>query len=455
MSAVSMACFCVLAQSLQRLWIFCLALIPLGVVMGISNWGYLMLFALVLCVLVQIPLFVAYLVHRRLTTRHPELCSVTLAFPSITTALWILSSLLLPIGSQGSPAYNMAGQNIMLIQCCALFGRSCVTFLLCWLGASAAHCWVNKSSTGLKAAIACCLVVTLCGGLRFYAPTFLVAFQPPETWGDDRSSNPSYYGVSCLDLWGSDMEAGTQERLDAGDTIIIHAERRTDSWDDPVSRYQSLLQQHYAKKQVEALVVLSMVEDDRSWYHLVTRKGSVMSYAKNYPVPFVEGDIGAGLAKPKVAHVQLSSPISVTGSICFDTDFPYFTRSLSSADLLLETSATWSNIGRQHLRSHQFAAVENGQTLVKCTANGFTGAISPHGSILYQAPQTTGVVSFMLPLYPKLGVFPMLYLGFDVIVGLAALLWVLLAMSPQLSTRCLGRCHLPNSWQNEAVRASA
>lgn len=201
-----------------------------------------------------------------------------------------------------------------------------------------------------------------------------------------------------------DMEAATQERLDAGDTIIIHAERRTDSWDNPVSRYQSLLQQHYAKKQIEALVVLSMVEDDRSWYHLVTRQGSVMSYAKNHPVPLVEGDIGAGVAKPKVAHVQLSSPISVTGSICFDTDFPYFTRSLSSADLLLETSAIWSNIGRQ-LRSHQFAAVENGQTLVKCTANGFTGAISPHGSSLYQAPQTTGVVSFMLPLYPKLGVF--------------------------------------------------
>lgn len=34
-----------------------------------------------------------------------------------------------------------------------------------------------------------------------------------------------------------------------------------------------------------------------------------------------------------------------TGTICFDTDFPFLTRSLSSGDLLLESSATWSNIG--------------------------------------------------------------------------------------------------------------
>ena len=34
-----------------------------------------------------------------------------------------------------------------------------------------------------------------------------------------------------------------------------------------------------------------------------------------------------------------------TGTICFDTDFPFLTRFLSSGDLLLESSATWSNIG--------------------------------------------------------------------------------------------------------------
>ena len=30
--------------------------------------------------------------------------------------------------------------------------------------------------------------------------------------------------------------------------------------------------------------------------------------------------------------------------------------------------------GRQHLHGHQYAALENGQTLVKCTYMGYTGA---------------------------------------------------------------------------------
>eukprot|EP00913_Durusdinium_trenchii_P004385 g4064.t1 len=86
MRTISMACCCLLAECLDRLWVFLLCLLPMGVLMGLTTWGYLQEAALVICVAFQIPLSLAYLAHRRLVTRHPELWSVTLAFPSVHTA---------------------------------------------------------------------------------------------------------------------------------------------------------------------------------------------------------------------------------------------------------------------------------------------------------------------------------------------------------------------------------
>lgn len=55
----------------------------------------------------------------------------------------------------------------------------------------------------------------------------------------------------------------------------------------------------------------------------------------------------------------LATSTSRTGTICFDTDFPYLTRSLSSADLLLESSATWSNIGAWDLEAGEIRQTIN------------------------------------------------------------------------------------------------
>lgn len=443
MRTISMACCCLLAECLDRLWVFLLCLLPMGVLMGLTTWGYLQEAALVICVAFQIPLSLAYLAHRRLVTRHPELWSVTLAFPSVHTALWTLSSLVLPVGSFSSPAYDVAGQWLMLTQCSAWLGRSAVTFVLSWVAASGAHRWASSHGPGFKAALASLFIVCIAGGIRFYVPTISIDRDFVSPGGAVRD----FLHVSCLSSMDN-LYATTAARLAAGDAIVMHSERLTDAetgLDAPVPRYQHLLEQHFNKTQIEAVIVLSFEDDGKSWYHLVTREGSVMSYAKNHPVPFVESDLSPGTSRPTVtAPRALGRPdaeqISLTGTICFDTDFPAVTRFLD-ADLLLETSQTWSNIGRQHLRGHQYAALENGQTLVKCTKNGYTGAIDPYGSIIEQVPQGSGVVSMMVPRFPKLVTFPLLYLIFDSIVGLAACLWLLLACSPQLSCRWLGRCH--------------
>ena len=148
MSTISMLCCCLLAEWLEQLWAFLLCLVPVGIMLGLSTWGYLQVSALAICVALQIPLTIAYLAHRWLTQRHPELWSVTLAFPCINTALWVLSFFFLPIGSIASPAYDLAGQSLLLTQCSAWFGRSGVTFILSWLAAAGAHRCANSKATG-------------------------------------------------------------------------------------------------------------------------------------------------------------------------------------------------------------------------------------------------------------------------------------------------------------------
>jgi len=451
---VVMLCCCFLAERLERLCSFFLCLVLVGLAMGVSCWGYLSFVSPAVTVIIQLVLGLAYVAHRRLTQRHPDVWSTSLAFPCVSTAIWVLAMLFLPIGSVGSPVYSVADCTI-LCQMAALLGRSSVTFLLCWIASSAAHYAATKHLRGLQVSLGVLCLVYILGALRFYASTFFLDMQEgPLPGGPDRQ----FHHVSCLTN-AVDIEANTRERLDAGDTLILHAERATGqafSWTglvlrdsqfdgiDYVERYEKMLKDRFnaTGNTTEAAIVLSLTErDDRSWYHLVTRHGAQMSYAKNHPVPFIESDILAGDAPPTVTSLVLggtnSAPVQTTGTICFDTDFPAVTRRLAEAELLLETSATWANIGRVHLKGHRLTAIENGQTLVKCTLWGQTGAIDPYGSLVYSAPTSEGVTSFSVPRYPKLAVFPELYIVFDAAVGVLAVLWLALAASPSISTKVL------------------
>ncbi|CAE7584461.1 unnamed protein product [Symbiodinium microadriaticum] len=81
----------------------------------------------------------------------------------------------------------------------------------------------------------------------------------------------------------------------------IH-QSKAPSWD-----IQDLLQKHYEKTQIHAVVVLCYRQDGRSWYNLVSKDGSVMSYAKNHPVPVIEAGLKPGfytLYSPADLHMS-------------------------------------------------------------------------------------------------------------------------------------------------------
>eukprot|EP00439_Symbiodinium_sp_Y106_P007896 s5372_g1.t1 len=236
MSTLSMACCCVLAEAVGSLWLFLLSLVGVGIMQGLSTWGYLQADALLICVLLQIPLSIAYLTHRRLVKLHPESAVVTLAFPCINTALWILSFFFLPIGSIASPAYDLAGQALILTQCAAWFGRSGVTFVLSWLAAAGAHRFTHPSAVrGWRAALFTLFSLCLAGGFRYYAPTTFMGMQFEPPGGEPQD----YYRVSCISMM-RDMYGETQKRLEAGDTIVMHSEVSTPAHGgSPVSKYQA------------------------------------------------------------------------------------------------------------------------------------------------------------------------------------------------------------------------
>ena len=56
----------------------------------------------------------------------------------VAEALWVLSFMLLPIGSTGSPAYSMAGQNLMFIQSLGKKSSSCAIWQCAFLGMNVA-----------------------------------------------------------------------------------------------------------------------------------------------------------------------------------------------------------------------------------------------------------------------------------------------------------------------------
>lgn len=448
----------ILAETLSSVCWFMGVSILIGLALGVSCYGYLLSASLIIGVAIQLVLSIAYIAHRVIARRHPNSAIASLAFPCIHTALFVLAMRTLPIGSTGNPAYSLT-ELTGLTQCAALLGRNGVAFLVSWAAAAGSRAVVAglRCPAAKRGLCACLLVWALTaffGGVRLTAPHL---FSGIDSW--DEANIGSDYQVSCLSTYEGDIYEETRGRLAAGDTIIIHSERATDMYLDAnatVARYATLAQQSYSKTGVEAVIVLSFVYEDYSWYHLVNRGGSQMSYAKNHPVPIVESDIQGGNIPPHVVRLPLGGSratgdpgprfISVTGSVCFDTDYPGLTRPLAGADLWLQSSATWYNIGEEHLQGHKYVAIENAVTLIKCTHMGSTGVYDPRGNLLFDVPQTEGKITFTVPQF-TVGMVGLAWVGtaFDIAVCGAALAWLLLCARPALSGRLLGSSDSPSA----------
>lgn len=124
---------------------------------------------------------------------------------------------------------------------------------------------------------------------------------------------------------------------------------------------------------------------------VIDRAGrTLVSYRKTHPANGWEaGIMRAGDGRVPVVDTPDGR---IAGVICFDADFPEFTRQAAqaSADLLIVPVNDWRDIKDLHFRMHAFRAIETGTPVVRAAASGISSAFDPWGRLL-------GMTDFFAP----------------------------------------------------------
>mmetsp|Transcript_32546 Transcript_32546/g.71833 ORF Transcript_32546/g.71833 Transcript_32546/m.71833 type:complete len:682 (+) Transcript_32546:94-2139(+) len=225
--------------------------------------------------------------------------------------------------------------------------------------------------------------------------------------------------VSCLveedaargsEAW-SRLWARTKERLAAGDHLILWAEESVDVRSEEEEQMligEAAQLMGSAPPGSTPLLGLSyqklVAEHGKFTNHfmLLDHKGQVAwNYVKAYPVPVVEGNIGAGPASLPL----YDSPFGrLSGAICFDYDHPMFMlqAAWSQVDMMLQPSWTWGSIGPRHMAGNAIRAIEGGFTIIRCSSEGVSGVVSPRGKITTQTITTASDLAvFYVPREPR------------------------------------------------------
>ena len=82
--------------------------------------------------------------------------------------------------------------------------------------------------------------------------------------------------------------------------------------------------------------------------------------------------------------VMAASGRRIAGAICYDADFPEFSRQAAqnSADLLIVPANDWKTIKDIHFQMHAFRAIETGLPVIRAAASGLSSAVDPWGRVL-------------------------------------------------------------------------
>lgn len=361
-------------------------------------------------------------------------------FPTLLTSVYQLVFTFSPIGGAGNPAMGLSQVN-GLRQVVSISGEISLVFWIGWLASTIARLEIMasplspKSKNGIPGRhLVVFTLLTLAmfvyGSIRERSGRGYYLHDISQ-WPTTRA-NEAPIKVSCLTRSsGRKMIARTNERLAAGDDLILWSEAAIRGSESPDTF-------EWNENNTGAAVVATSYErihGTEKVYNQVQmmQEGSVVAYySKNRPVPIIESHVMGGDRAPHSTKVTFTPRLATCGggrggflsqigvssnyctasgkpprqdldiktamAICFDFDFSYLLRQASDADLVVGPSWYWASMGTNLWEHNIFRAIENGFTLIKCSEYGISGAVDPFGRTIAALPTLNDrVYTFEVP----------------------------------------------------------
>jgi len=335
----------------------------------------------------------------------------TLILPAAWVAVEFLRSRFSPAATWGSIAYTQYGY-LPVMQVTAFVGIWGITFLIAWFAATFDWAWSHGFEwsvvrTPLLTYAAVFGVIVLVGSARLaLAPTDRSSirtatlnrpvdlFIPGEMTriAEDRvSSEERTRLVDKLDRLHDWFLEGSRREARAGARLVVWPEQNLLILKEDEPAFLERAQRLAADERVYLAMGLGTVHPGEPMPFenklvLIDPSGRIIvSYLKSHAVPGWE----AGIMRPGDGRV----PVVTTGDgriatvICFDADFPEFTRQAAqgSADLLIVPVNDWKEVKDIHFQMAAFTAIGNGVSLVRAAASGLSSAFDPWGRVLGMA----------------------------------------------------------------------
>jgi apolipoprotein N-acyltransferase len=328
--------------------------------------------------------------------------TASLVFPLLYVAFEWLVTLFSPLGSIGMLGYTQSG-NLPLLQLTSLTGVTGISFLVAWFGSLSHWIWQQqfhwlKIHRWIAAYAAVILLVLFYGSARlvFSTPgpgaqgsTVRVAGititdrQRMAALDQARVQDPLAYQKMLSEIERFAFETTLRE-AQAGAKIVLWNEVGIYIENDAaplVIRAQTLARQ----AGIYLLVPLYITHPgsaqlDINKLLLINPQGKIVLEHLKYGSAVLE-DIqpGSGIIQ------AVSTPFgSISAVICRDLDFPTTVRQTGriGTQILLAPSFDWYAIDPFHSQYAIFRAVENGVSLVRQAADGYSVATDPYGRVI-------------------------------------------------------------------------
>lgn len=329
----------------------------------------------------------------------------TFIFPLSYTVWEYLLAQFHPYPTFGSIAYSQFG-NLGLSQIVSVMGMWGLIFVVTWFSSVLNWLWEegfdwHKIKMGVCVFISLLCLVFMYGGIRLalFSPasktvhvTSLVRDTQIEslyttTDRDDFNPNPSSDIDQSRETFSKILDlflARTQKQAQAGAQIVMWCEDSVVTFHQDEDAYINRACETAKKEKIYLMMGLLVISNDfpevygRNETVFINPDGTIIGkYLKSYPVKGGEPVIAGNGVIPTV-----NTPYGKIGTAtCFDMDHISFVRQAGKegVDIFLDPSFDWVGIDPFHTNMVSFRALENGFSIIRCTADGLSASYDYQG----------------------------------------------------------------------------